>query len=117
MNEPRLCLFHGFCFNAKRQILRLGQAVVALGKLAAQHGAVLRAHRIEMILLVLDAYHLLKIRGIRSHIHKGKLKADAGIKEVQEAAPFLKDSCLNFNDPLSSIPILIHLLNDPLAFR
>lgn len=110
-------MFHGFCFNAKRQILRLGQAVVALGKLAAQPGAVLRAHRIEMILLVRDAYHLLKIRGIRSHIHKGKLKADAGIKEVQEAAPFLKDSCLNFIDLLSSIPILIHLLNDPLAFR
>ena len=70
VNEPRLCLFHGFCFNAKRQVLRLGQSVVALGKLAAQHGAVLRAHRIEMILLVRDAHHLLKIRGIRSHIHK-----------------------------------------------
>ena len=26
--------------------------------------------------------------------HKRKLKADAGIKEVQEAAPFLKDSRL-----------------------
>ena len=96
VNEPRLCLFHGFRLNAKRQVLRLGQAVVALGKLAAQHGAVLRAHRIEMILLVRDAHHLLKIRGIRSHIHKRKLKADAGIKEVQEAAPFLKDSRLIF---------------------
>lgn len=94
VNEPRLCLFHGFRLNAKRQVLRLGQAVVALGKLAAQHGAVLRAHRIEMILLVRDTHHLLKIRGIRSHIHKRKLKADAGIKEVQEAAPFLKDSRL-----------------------
>ena len=94
VNEPRLCLFHGFRLNAKRQVLRLGQAVVALGKLAAQHGAVLRAHRIEMILLVRNTHHLLKIRGIRSHIHKRKLKADAGIKEVQEAAPFLKDSRL-----------------------
>ena len=81
-DKPRLCLFHGFRLNAKRQILRLGQAVVALGKLAAQHGAVLRAHRIEMILLVRNTHHLLKIRGIRSHIHKRKLKADAGIKEV-----------------------------------
>ena len=49
-----------------------------------------------MILLVRNTHHLLKIRGIRSHIHKRKLKADAGIKEVQEAAPFLKDSRLIF---------------------
>ena len=35
MNEPRLCLFHGFRLNAKCQVLRLGQAVVALGKLTA----------------------------------------------------------------------------------
>ena len=89
VNEPRLCLFHGFRLNAKRQILRLGQAVVALGKLAAQHGAVLRAHRIEMILLVRDAHHLLKIRGIRSHIHKRKLKAD-----TQRAVPPASDNLL-----------------------
>ena len=53
-------------------------------------------YSVEMILVVRDAHHLLKIRGIRSHIHKRKLKADAGIKEVQEAAPFLKDSRLIF---------------------
>ena len=72
------------------------RANAQVGKLTAEHGAVLRAHRIEMILLVRDAHHLLKIRGIRSHIHKRKLKADAGIKEVQEAAPFLKDGRLIF---------------------
>lgn len=56
---------------------------------AMQHGAVLRAHWIEMILLVRDAHHLLKIRGIRSHIHKRKLKAD-----TQRAVPPASDNLL-----------------------
>lgn len=49
MVESRLCLPHGFGFNAECQVLGFGQAVVALRQLLFQHLAILGTDGIEML--------------------------------------------------------------------
>ena len=61
VNEPRLCLFHRLCLNAEGQVLCLSETIVSLRELPAQHGTVLRSDSIEMILLIRDPHHLLKV--------------------------------------------------------
>ena len=47
---------------------------------------------VEVIITVRDADVLLKELCIRCHVHKGQLKADGAVEEVQEGAPLLEDS-------------------------
>ena len=94
MLQPGLCLLHGFCFNAKGQIFGFGQAIVATLQLLAEHLAVFLTYIIEAILAGLNLNPAFKALHISSHIHKGQLKVDGAIKEVQEAAPFLKNRSL-----------------------
>ena len=89
--KPWLGLLHGISLNAEGEIFGLGQAVVALRQLTPQHGAELLTDLVEAVPFEGNADHLLEIRRIRRHIHKGQLKADRAVKEVQKAAPFLKD--------------------------
>ena len=89
--KPWLGLLHGISLNAEGEIFGLGQAVVALRQLTPQHGAELLTDLVEPVPFEGDADHLFEIRGIRRHIHKGQLKANRAVKEVQKAAPFLKD--------------------------
>ena len=92
--ETGLRLLHGIGFNSEGQVLRLGQTVVALLKLLPEHHAIFRADIIKPIVLIRNADALFKSIRIGGHIHKGQLEMDAGIEEVQEGAPFLKDGGL-----------------------
>ena len=91
MLQPGLCLLHGFCFNAEGQIFGFGQPIVATFQLLTEHLAVFLAYIIEAILTRLNLNPAFKALHISSHIHKGQLKVDGAVKEVQEAAPFLKN--------------------------
>ena len=91
MLQPGLCLLHGFRFNAEGQIFGFGQPVVATFQLLTEHLAVFLAYIIEAILPGLNLNPAFKALHISSHIHKGQLKVDGAVKEVQEAAPFLKN--------------------------
>ena len=92
--EAGLRLLHGICFNSEGQVLRLGQTVVALLKLLPEHHAVFGADIIKTVVLIRNADALFKSIRIGGHIHKGQLEMDAGIEEVQEGAPFLKNGGL-----------------------
>ena len=89
--QPGFCLLHGFCFNAEGQIFGFGQTIVAALQLLAEHLAVFLTYIIEAILTRLNLNPAFKALHISSHIHKGQLKVDGAVKEVQEAAPFLKN--------------------------
>ena len=89
--EPGLDLRHAFALHAKGDELGLGQTIIALGKLLAQHLGILRTNIIETISLVRDADTFLKLGAVGCHVHKGQFKFDAGIEEVQKTAPFLEN--------------------------
>ena len=92
--EPCLDLPHTLTLNAKGDKFGLGQTIIALGKLLAQHLRILGANIIKAIPLVRDADALLKLCAVRCHVHKGQFKLDAGIEEVQKTAPFLENRSL-----------------------
>ena len=94
MDQPRLCLLHGFRFNTEGQVLGLGQAVVALRQLRAEHLAVFLTDIVESVVLQRDPDAFLKICRISTQIHKRQLKVHGAVEEVQETAPFIKDGCL-----------------------
>ena len=94
MFQTRFDLRHAFALDAVGQKLRFGQAVVALGKLLAEHLRVLSTNIIKAVLLVRDADGLFKVCAVRGSVHKGKFKVDARIKEVEERTPFLKNGGL-----------------------
>ena len=94
--KPRLDLRHAFALHTKGDEFGLGQTIIALGKLLAQHLGILRTNIIETISLVRDTDAFLKLGAVGCHVHKGQLKFDAGIKEVQKAAPFLENCSLIF---------------------
>ena len=96
MVESRLCLPHGFGFNAECQVLGFGQAIVALRQLLFQHLAILGTDRIEAVLLERDADTLFKALSIGTQVHKGKLKVNGTVKEIQETAPLIEDGSLIF---------------------
>ena len=92
--QPRLDLRHAFALHTKGDEFGLGQTIIALGKLLPQHLGILRTHIIETIPLERNADALFKLGAVGCHVHKGQFKLDAGIKEVQETAPFLKNGGL-----------------------
>ena len=92
--QPGLDLRHAFALHTKGDELGLGQTIIALGKLLAQHLAVLSTNIIETVLLERNADALFKLSAVGCHVHKGQFKFDAGIEEVQKTAPFLENSGL-----------------------
>ena len=94
--EPGLDLRHAFALHAKGDELGLGQTIIALGKLLAQHLGILRTNIIETISLVRDTDAFLKLGAVGCHVDKRQLELDAGIKKVQKAAPFLENCSLIF---------------------
>ena len=89
--EPGLDLRHAFALHTKGDELGLGQTIIALGKLLAQHLGILGAHIVKTIPLVRDTDAFLKLGAIRCHVHEGQLKFDGAVEEVQKTAPFLKN--------------------------
>ena len=92
--EPGLDLCHAFALHPKGDEFGLGQTIIALGKLLAQHLAVLRTNIIETVLLERNADALFKLGAVGCHVHKRQFKFDTGIEEVQKTAPFLENSGL-----------------------
>ena len=92
--------------SAKGDEFGLGQTIIALGKLLAQHLGILRTNIIETISLVRDADAFLKLSAVGCHVHEGQLKFDGAVEEVQKTAPLdvykrqLKDrSCAALPSP------------------
>ena len=94
MVQSGLCLPHGRRLDAEGQVLRLGQAVVALGELGFQHLAVLGPHVVKAVPFWRDFDISLEVLGVGRGIHEGQLEPHRRIKEVQKAAPFLENSGL-----------------------
>ena len=90
--QPGFDLRHAFALHTKGDEFGLGQTIIALGKLLAQHLGILGANIIETVLLERNADALFKLGAVRCHVHEGQFKLDAGIKEVQKTAPFLENS-------------------------
>lgn len=89
--QPGLGGFQILRLNAKGQIFGLGEAVVALGQLASEHGRILGPDIVEAVVPGRNADAPGKGVGIGGAVHKGKLKVDAGIEEMQEGAPLIED--------------------------
>ena len=89
--KPGLDLCHAFALHTKGDEFGLSQTIIALGKLLAQHLAVLSTNIIETVLLERNADALFKLGAVGCHVHKGKLKFDGAVEEVQKTAPFLKN--------------------------
>ena len=94
MVEPGLDLRHALALHTKGDELGLGQTIIALGKLLAQHLAVLRTHIVKTVLLERDTDALFKLGAVGCHVHKGQLKFDGAVEKVEEGAPFLKNGGL-----------------------
>ena len=91
MVEPGLDLRHAFALHTKGDELGLGQTIIALGKLLAQHLGILGTNIIETVLLERNADAFFKLGAVGCHVHEGQFKLDAGIEEVQKTAPFLEN--------------------------
>ena len=89
--KPGLDLRHAFTLHSKGDELGLSQTIIALGKLLAQHLGILRTNIIETVLLVRDTDALFKLGAVGRHVHKGQLKFDGAVEEVQKTAPFLEN--------------------------
>lgn len=92
--EPGLDLCHAFALHTKGDEFGLGQTIIALGKLLAQHLGILRTNIVKAVLLERNADAFLKLGAVRCHVHKGQLKFDAGIEKVQKTAPLLENGGL-----------------------
>ena len=82
--EPGLDLRHAFALHTKGDEFGLGQTIIALGKLLAQHLGILRTNIIETVLLERNADALFKFGAVGCHVHKGQFKLDRAVKKVQE---------------------------------
>ena len=83
-------------FNAERDVFRPNQTVVALGKLLFQHLRIFHAYIIELVMLRLNLNDLVVFAHITFMVNERKLKADAGIKVVEEVTPAFKNGVLIF---------------------
>ena len=92
--QTGLDLPHTLALHAEGDEFAFGQAIIAFGKLLAQHLAVLSTNIVKAVLLERNANTLFKLGAVRCHVHEGQFKFDAGIKEVQKTAPFLKNRSL-----------------------
>ena len=70
--QPGLDLRHAFALHAKGDEFGLGQTIIALGKLLAQHLGILGTNIIETVLLVRDTDAFLKLGAVGCHVYKGQ---------------------------------------------
>ena len=89
--QPGLCFPNAFCFDAKRDVLRPNQTVIALGKLLFQHLCIFHTHIVKRVVLRLDLDDLVVLAHIALVVDERQLKADTGIEIVEEIAPAFKD--------------------------
>ena len=89
--QPGFCLPDTLCFDAKRDVLRPNQTVIAFGKLLFQHLRIFHTHIIELVVLRLDLDDLVVLAHVAFMVDERQLKADAGIEIVEEIAPAFKD--------------------------
>ena len=89
--EPGLDLRHAFTLHTEGDELGLGQTIIALGKLLAQHLRILRTHIIETVFLERNADALFKLGAVGCHVHKGQFKFDGAVEKVEEGTPFLEN--------------------------
>ena len=85
--QTGLDLRHTFTLHAKGNEFGLGQTIIALGKLLAQHLGILGAHIVKAVLLERNADTFLKLGAVGCHVHKGQFKLDRAVEEVQKTAP------------------------------
>ena len=91
MGQAGLGLFDGIGFDPEGQVLGLGQAVVSLGQLGAQHLGVLGADGIVAVVLRRDPDALLKALRVCRQVDEGQFEMDRAVEEIQKAAPLLED--------------------------
>ena len=89
--QTGLDLRHALALYAKGDEFGLGQTIIALGKLLAQHLGILRTNIVETVLLVRNADALFKLGAVGRHVHKGQFKFDGAVEKVQKTAPFLEN--------------------------
>ena len=89
--EPGFDLRHALALHPKGDEFGLGQTIIALGKLLAQHLGILRTNIVKAVLLERNADALFKLGAVGCHVHEGQLKFDGAVEEVQETAPFLEN--------------------------
>ena len=94
--EAGLDLPHTLALHAKGDEFAFGQAIIAFGKLLTQHLRILGTNIIKPIPLEWDADAFFKLGAIRCHVDERQLELNAGIEEVQKAAPFLENCSLIF---------------------
>ena len=82
------------CVDAERDVLRLRQRIVALGKLALKHPGILLADFIKVVALRRNRHAFLKFFLIGREVEERELIADSRIKGVENAAPTVKDHVL-----------------------
>ena len=92
--QPGFCLPDTLCFDAKRDVLRPNQTVIAFGKLLFQHLRIFHTHIVKRVVLRLDLDYLVVLAHIALVVDERQLKADAGIEVVEEVAPAFKDGVL-----------------------
>ncbi len=79
--EPGLDLRHAFALHTKGDEFGLGQTIIALGKLLAQHLAVLGTNIVKAVFLERDADALFKLGAVGCHVHKGQFKFDGAVEK------------------------------------
>ena len=94
MDNPRQCLLHRIRMDPKGQILRSGNAVVALLILIGQHLVVFLPEIIEPVICRLDPDPLQEPFLIGYRIDKRQFKMDRTVEEVEERTPVLQDALL-----------------------
>ena len=82
------------CADAERDVLRLRQRIVALGKLALKHPGILLADFIKVIALRRNRHAFLKFLLIGREVEERELITDSRIKGVENAAPAVEDHVL-----------------------
>ena len=95
-----------FRLHAEGQVLGLNQAVVALGELVLQHGAVLVSEIVESVRPQRDGDAFGKAVLCGGQVQKRELKANGAVEVVEEIAPRFKDGGL--------VLVLIELIVDVL---
>ena len=92
--EPGLDLCHAFALHPKGDEFGLGQTIIALGKLLAQHLGILGTNIVKAVLLERNADAFLKLGAVGCHVHKGQFKFDGAVEKVEEGTPFLENGGL-----------------------
>ena len=92
--QTRFCQTIAVRVNTIGQIFGLCQAVLSLCNLIAEHLRVLCANTVKAVSVQRDVDTLRDVFFRCRKVHKGKLKLDRCVKEVEELAPPIKDSGL-----------------------